>query len=42
MIVITNDNIEDKIDTSKLIPMIGVLTILLIAVLLVWIRIKKS
>lgn len=42
IIVITNDNIKDKIDTSKLVPMIGVLSIALIAVLLVWIRIKKS
>lgn len=42
MIVITNDNIKDKIDTSRLIPIIGVLSIALIAGLLVWIRIKKS
>ena len=42
MIVITNDNIKDKIDTSKIAPIIGVLSIALIVVLLVWIRIKKS
>jgi len=41
MIVITNDNIKDKIDTSKLVPITAVLSIALIAVLLVWIRIKK-
>lgn len=42
MIVITNDNIKDKIDTSKLVPIICVLSIALIVVVLVWIRIKKS
>ena len=42
MIVITNDNIKDKIHTSILVPMIGVFSIALIALLLVWIRIKKS
>lgn len=42
MIVVTNDNIKNKMGTSKLIPMISVLSIALIAVLLVWIRIKKS
>lgn len=42
MIVITNDNIKDKIDTSKLVPITGVLSIALIVVLLVWLRIKKS
>ncbi|WP_017415859.1 hypothetical protein [Clostridium tunisiense] len=41
MIVITSDNIKDKINTSKLIPMIGVLSIMLIVVLLVWIRRKN-
>lgn len=42
MIVITNDNIKDKIDTNKLVPLIGVISIASIAVLLAWIRIKKS
>ncbi|MDD7793893.1 hypothetical protein [Clostridium sp. 'White wine YQ'] len=42
MIVITNDNIKDKVDTSKLVPIIAVLSIALIAVLLIRIRIKKS
>ncbi|WP_238882725.1 hypothetical protein [Clostridium sp. YIM B02551] len=42
MIVITNDNIKDKIDTSKLVPMMSVLSIALIVVLLIRLRIKKS
>ncbi|MDP4177781.1 MAG: hypothetical protein Q8900_05490 [Bacillota bacterium] len=41
IIIVTNDNIKNKIGISKLVPMIGVLSIGLIAVLLVWIR-KKS
>ena len=42
MIIFTNDNIKGEIETSKLIPLIAVLSIALVSVVLLWTRIKRS
>jgi len=41
MIIFTNDNIKEKIDTSKIIPLIAIGSIILIPVLLLWKRKNK-
>lgn len=41
MIIFTNDNIKEKIETSRLIPMIGIVSIMLVSIILLWKRINK-
>lgn len=42
MIVFTNDNIKEKIETSKILPLIAVVSIMIVLIVLLWQRKIKS